>query len=388
MNGVHYINKKAMSFRNDGAVGPITGVTFIASDGVEYFAGSKDGYVISANCPYATQEMANDALEKVYGRTYRAFDATGVYLPADAELGDAITVCGTPSMIAHKKTYFGSGHVSDVSAPAESEINHEFPYTSTTQKVINQTEALRAETKVLIDRVNGITVTGPDGTTKVRGGSIETDTLNVKAANVSGTLSAEDLSLNGELILDTPASAGPTALGYVGATASLGSTQGVALMSLLKENYVIATATGAKLASDSSGTHVELSCFGVPMSGNYGISASHTINVTSDKRLKNSISYDMEKYEPFFGQIKPCIFRMNNGGDKYHMGFIAQDLLEASNSAGLGNGDLSLVNEVGDHYAVGYTELISLNTHMIQKLTARVAELEEKISNMEAILNG
>lgn len=386
MSEKFFVGRDIVTFSDNGEYKPVSKVTLIVDSEHSFSAGDNTGLEIVAECPYATQAMADELLSKFSGYVYHAYEAGDANIDPAAELGDGVAVNGVYGVIANIRDD-GMGYPT-ISAPGQAELEEEFPYTSTTQKVINQTEALRSETKVLIDRVNGITVTGPDGTTKVKGGSIETDTLNVKAANVSGELAAASLSLNGELILDTPASIGPTALGYVGATASLGDTQGVALMSLLKENYVIATATGAKLVSNSSGTHVELACFGVPMSGNYGISASHTINVTSDKRLKNSISYDMEKYEPFFGRIRPCIFRMNNGGDKYHMGFIAQDLLEASNAAGLENGDLSLVNEVGDHYAVGYTEMISLNTHMIQKLTARVAELEEKISNLEAILNG
>lgn len=388
MSDKFFVGRDIVTFSDNGEYKPVSKVTLIVDSEHSFSAGDSTGLEIVAECPYATQEMANSLLSQFIGYVYHAYEAGDANIDPAAELGDGVAVNGVYGVIANIRDD-GMGYPT-ISAPGQAELEEEFPYTSTTQKVINQTEALRAETKVLIDRVNGITVTGPDGTTKVRGGSIETDTLNVKAANVSGTLSADVLALKGSMQVYSGLSPAPA--GYIGGS-DKGSTLGAAIMSASQENYVIATATGAKLVSDSSGTHVELYCFGIPQDfldnpGDFGIEASHPVVLKSDRKLKNSISYDMGKYEPFFEKLKPCVFRMNDGGDRFHIGFVAQDLLSASDEAGLERGDLSLVLNVGDHYSVAYTEMISLNTHMIQKLTARVAELEEKISNLEAILNG
>ncbi|MBR5123299.1 MAG: tail fiber domain-containing protein, partial [Anaerotignum sp.] len=130
-----------------------------------------------------------------------------------------------------------------------------------------------------------------------------------------------------------------------------------------------------------------------------GLYAGNATIQTSDRRKKNSIEYDMEKYEEFFGMLKPTQYKMNNGDSgRYHVGFISQDIEEAMERAGLDsldfagfikspvheveleNGDYDETTPIVDHkYALRYAEFVALNTHMIQKLMARVTELEAKI---------
>lgn len=47
--------------------------------------------------------------------------------------------------------------------------------------------------------LDGVTVTDKSGTTKIKGNSVETDTLHVKAANIDGTLTADQISLTGTI---------------------------------------------------------------------------------------------------------------------------------------------------------------------------------------------
>ena len=130
-----------------------------------------------------------------------------------------------------------------------------------------------------------------------------------------------------------------------------------------------------------------------------GLYAGNATIQTSDRRKKNSIEYDMEKYEAFFGMLKPTQYKLNNGDSgRYHIGFISQDIEEAMEEAGLDSLDFagfikSPVHEVefdnGDYdettpiidykYALRYAEFVALNTHMIQKLMKRVDELENKL---------
>ena len=59
MNGKHFIGKKAQSFEKyDDVV--IEGVLLRGTGSVTFKAGNQDGYVLEINCPYATQQMAND----------------------------------------------------------------------------------------------------------------------------------------------------------------------------------------------------------------------------------------------------------------------------------------------------------------------------------------
>ena len=73
-----------------------------------------------------------------------------------------------------------------------------------------------------------------------------------------------------------------------------------------------------------------------------GIYASEEITLRSDRRLKNTIDYDFDRYDEFFMGLKPATFKYNNGhGGRLHSGFIAQDVEDALHNAGLSNMDFA-----------------------------------------------
>lgn len=110
-------------------------------------------------------------------------------------------------------------------------------------------------------------------------------------------------------------------------------------------------------------------------------------SIKSDRRVKNSIKIGLEMYEDFFMALKPSSFKYNVGNsDRFHLGFIAQDVEQAMNDVGLCSSDLAVlvkepVKEVLDdgitdyRYSLRYGELIALNTHMIQKLYRMIESL-------------
>lgn len=145
MNGKHYLGQAVSSFERYSDVGPITGVQLLVDQNTEYSAGDSSGYVLTLQCTYGTQDMANNILLSVYQKQYKGFQASGAMLPPEAELGDAVTVCGVYSFLAYRKVEFGPGHMSEISAPGEKEISHEYQYTSTSRKNLNtDVDSLRA----------------------------------------------------------------------------------------------------------------------------------------------------------------------------------------------------------------------------------------------------
>ena len=119
---------------------------------------------------------------------------------------------------------------------------------------------------------------------------------------------------------------------------------------------------------------------------------------TSDERRKNSIGYDLTAYEGLFERLKPTQFKMNNGtSDRFHVGFVSQDVEKALEETGLDSLDFAGFikspvyeedekgkeiegGEIVDYrYGLRYEEFVALNTHMIQKLMTRVTELENKL---------
>jgi hypothetical protein len=140
-----------------------------------------------------------------------------------------------------------------------------------------------------------------------------------------------------------------------------GSTEGIVVADKSQSNYLIATTSGIRMTAGSNGIVVTSS----------SISATKTITVSSDRRLKEDIDYDMAKYEDMFLKLKPCSYRYKGDPDG-QIGFIAQEVEEISVDG------FDPVHK-GRYLALGYNNFIALNTHMIQKLMARVGELESKL---------
>lgn len=108
-------------------------------------------------------------------------------------------------------------------------------------------------------------------------------------------------------------------------------------------------------------------------------------NSSSDINVKNSVS-PIDDYDTLFDNLKPCRYKYNYGtSDRYHTGFIAQEVVEAVESAGLTTQDFAGVvhleapNEYGSEWLLRRDEFVALNTWQIQKLKERVAALEAQL---------
>lgn len=109
--------------------------------------------------------------------------------------------------------------------------------------------------------------------------------------------------------------------------------------------------------------------------------------ITSDADAKNTISYDLDRYERFFMKLSPASFHYNQSSSgRFHTGFVAQQVESALDESGLTTKDFAglvihdqLSEEIEYKYGLRYEEFISLNTYMIQKLYARIEELENQI---------
>lgn len=110
-----------------------TGVRIIVGtndDGkqAECFAGSEDGRVLEVTNPFGTEQMAKDILKTVQGFKYQPLKVSGAMLNPAAEIGDGISANGVYSGIFKRYTTFGRLMKSDVEAPSEEEIDHEYVY--------------------------------------------------------------------------------------------------------------------------------------------------------------------------------------------------------------------------------------------------------------------
>lgn len=135
---------------------PFSRVTMWVDDEHFYTAGDDTGRELRVDNPQATQQMVNDALERIKGYVYRPFEATGVDIDPAAELGDAVTIGGIYSVIAHTTEYFDAAGTFDISAPGEREVDHEYPY------IDPVTRELKRRVK-LGQKYQGVSITRKDG---------------------------------------------------------------------------------------------------------------------------------------------------------------------------------------------------------------------------------
>lgn len=240
MNGSVYVGQKALSLTEYEKTAPISGVILWVDDENCYEAGDETGTVIEQDCPYATQEMANNLLATLQGYSYQGLEANGAKVSPVAELGDGLTIGGLYTQLAYQNIRFSTGEVMDVSAPGSNETLHEYKTEGETTKqfnhqiaetrsiisktseeillqVENELEGLSSSFSVQLDnitgRVNGLdgefaelsltldglTVTDSTGKTVINGSMIQTSNLYVDAANISGTLTANQINLTGAI---------------------------------------------------------------------------------------------------------------------------------------------------------------------------------------------
>lgn len=199
------------------------------------------------------------------------------------------------------------------------------------------------------------------GNTSIDGACIDTGEIDVERIYMHGQMEVDD----------NEGSHG----GYIGYCAGY-SDDGIGVMHSASTGQCICTNAGAKLA------YADNQFLGV---SKLNIYASQAISVGSDRRIKHGISYDLDPYEALYRALRPCRYQLNDGtSGRYHTGFIAQDLETAVAQGGLTTQDFAalVVDETG-RYSVRYTELIALNTAMIQSLLGRVDALEAKIKALE-----
>lgn len=233
----HFVGLAITGFKNNGKKRPISRVTLMVDNDNAVTAGDDTGIELAANCPHATQAMVDAILAQVKGYQYQMYSADDANLDPAAELGDGVTVNGIYSVIARIDDD-GSGYAS-ISAPGEEEQKDEYPaagpmtqqfdrqIAETRSQITKTAEQIRLEVanevglstsftvelgkisarvddaegsiEVAITTLDGLTVTDSSGTTKIKGSSIETGTLYVSAANVTGTLTADQIKLTGSI---------------------------------------------------------------------------------------------------------------------------------------------------------------------------------------------
>jgi len=206
----YYVGGDITSFADNGKYKPISRVTLLVDDENSLTAGDDTGMEVIASCPHATQPMVNALLQTMKGYQYQAYEAGAANIDPAAELGDGVTVGGIYSPLS-KLSDDGRGYAG-ISSPGEAEMEDEYPaegyitqefnrkiaetrstITKTSEEIMLKVEGIDGKYTEVKTTLDGLTVTDASGTTKINGSSIKTDNLYVAAANIKGTLTADQI---------------------------------------------------------------------------------------------------------------------------------------------------------------------------------------------------
>lgn len=132
------IGLKMRSFESATEFDGYTRVTITVSDDLEYTAGDDTGRELALTCPWGSQDMADTLLARIKDYRYQPYKASGAYIDPAAELGDYVFANGVTGGIFSQDIAFGRTIVSDVSAPGDEEIDHEYPYVPSSERKINR----------------------------------------------------------------------------------------------------------------------------------------------------------------------------------------------------------------------------------------------------------
>ena len=178
--------------------------------------------------------------------------------------------------------------------------------------------------------------------------------------------------------------------------ASVITTSNFSSKSLSTSNLTVASGCRFGVASEynarlyTSGSYTNVEAYGPDV--NYGISWYALIKQAvqqsaSSREIKTEIHDFDEKYDVFFDNLKPQLYKYNFdtvGG--YSMGYIWEETKDAYLNAGLTSNDVGAVSEteaVPGGKELDRTDFIALNTWQIQKLKAKITELENKLEALE-----
>lgn len=440
-----YIGQNAAELDYGDTLTRISRVNLSVDSDHIYTSGDDTGRTLEVDCPWGSQEMADSILAKVSAVDYQPYTAGDALLDPAAEIGDGVTIGGIYSVISGASTDFDKMCASGISAPESDEIDDEYPYEVSAQRAIERklayTRSLISKTseqillqvdnelegmsssfsvelgkitarvddaeysiEVAISVLDGLTITDSSGTTKIKGSSIETNSITADQIDTSTLVVGENIQMSDSATIQMTHGC----LGEVTGSTGTDITSGVGMMSSASGASCVVTSSGARISYNNSNEIYAISGQAVLKAGNtplgwhssgyfyaeseycylgsssypwraiYGKDGTIT---TSDRNKKENVVYGLENYDSFFDGLKPVSYKFIDG-KRTHIGLISQDVegnLETNSLTALDfAGFCKDAKEDGSgyDYALRYEEFIALCIDQIQKLKSRVAALE------------
>lgn len=124
-----------------------------AGNNIEYFAGDRSGKVLEITNEWGSQAQADAIYRKIRGFRYQPYKAAGTTIDPSVEIGDSVTVADTYGGVFLRATDYRDT-TSDLEAPSNEEIEHEFQIQSPTNRQYERfTRSVRSSLSITATKI-------------------------------------------------------------------------------------------------------------------------------------------------------------------------------------------------------------------------------------------
>lgn len=173
-----------------------SGVTIFAGqdeegNNIEYFAGDRSGKVLEITNEWGSQAQADAIYRRIRGFRYQPYKAAGTTIDPSVEIGDAVTVADTYGGVFLRATDYRDT-TSDLEAPSNEEIEHEFQIQSPTNRQYERfTRSVRSSLTITATKISAEVEAREAADTAIRATlSVQADAIEARVTKEGGSSSS------------------------------------------------------------------------------------------------------------------------------------------------------------------------------------------------------
>lgn len=173
-----------------------SGVTIFAGqdeegNNIEYFAGDRSGKVLEVTNEWGSQAQADAIYRRIRGFRYQPYKAAGTTIDPSVEIGDAVTVADTYGGVFLRATDYRDT-TSDLEAPSNEEIEHEFQIQSPTNRQYERfTRSVRSSLSITATKIAAEVEAREEADKAIRATlSVQADAIEARVTKEGGSSSS------------------------------------------------------------------------------------------------------------------------------------------------------------------------------------------------------
>lgn len=162
-----------------------------AGNNIEYFAGDRSGKVLEVTNEWGSQAQADAIYRKIRGFRYQPYKAAGTTIDPSVEIGDAVTIADTYGGVFLRATDYRDT-TSDLEAPSNEEIEHEFQIQSPTNRQYERfTRSVRSSLSITATKIAAEVEAREEADKAIRATlSVQANAIEARVTKVGGSSSS------------------------------------------------------------------------------------------------------------------------------------------------------------------------------------------------------